>query len=267
MRVAVLAASRRELLPAQTACRSAGPLFRCRLGQFPYCMGRLGDLELYFLQTGTGPRAARQATEAAVSEWSPDAIISTGYAGSLGAAGIGDVIIGTRVLDCSVDTARSEIQTEIGFRERGTIAARDAVITWSQGPVVTVKSVLWQASEKEALAIGTGAIAVDMESAPIAQVAVSAGVPFLVVRAISDRVAEDLPMDFNLWFAPFGAARCFWELLKRPTIMPGLWQMKRHADHASESLRKFFCALVIVLGAHVPPTETKISMMAIGAQR
>src|SRR2546426_7158003 len=41
------------------------------------------------------------------------------------------------------------------------------------------------------------------------------GVPFLLVRAVSDRADEDLPMDFNLWLSPWGRVRGVAYLLRR----------------------------------------------------
>src|SRR5437899_11080972 len=94
-----------------------------------------------------------------------------------------------------------------------------------------------------------------MESAVIAKAAATAGIPSLVVRAISDRVGDDLPMDFNLWFSPFGSFRCFLKGVKHPSILCGLYEMKRHADKASDSLRRFVCRLVTVMEANLPAPD------------
>ena len=187
----------------------------------------------------------------------PDALISTGYAGALGVAAVGEVILGTNVIDWTEEESHEAIQVNPDLLGSARVAARNAGIGWSQGPVVTVKNVLCRASEKQALGGVSGAVAVDMESAVIAKVAT---IPFLVVRAISDRVGDDLPMDFNLWFSPFGSFRCLLKAVQHPSILSGLYEMKRHADQASESLRRFFCAWVLVLESQLPPPDAEATL-------
>jgi adenosylhomocysteine nucleosidase len=190
----------------------------------------------------------------------PDALILTGYAGALGVAAVGEVILGTNVIDWTAEESNAAIQANPDLLGSARAAARNAGIGWTQGPVVTVKNVLWRASEKRALGGVSGAVAVDMESAVVAKVAITAGIPFLVVRAISDRVGDDLPMDFNLWFSPFGSFRCLLKVVQHPSILYGLYEMKRHADQASESLRRFFCALVLVLESQLPPPDAEATL-------
>jgi len=199
---------------------------------------------VHLIRTGVGRDRAREAGETALSVIGPDALISTGYAGALGVANIGEVIIGTEIFDWTTEQSGQGIQADPELLDRAREAARDARIAWTQGPVVTVDRVVWRASEKQALGEVSGAIAVDMESAAIAKVASSAGIPFLLVRAISDRAQDDLPMDLNLWFAPFGFLRCLLQVSQRPSVLRGLYEMKRHADQASESLRRVFLKLM-----------------------
>lgn len=253
-RVAILAASGRELALIRGVFGVGWNTRRGRLGPFWHEVGRTEDIEVHLIRTGVGRERAREASEAALSAFAPDALISTGYAGSLGIANIGEVILGTKIFDWTKERSGQGIQADPALLDRAREAARDARIAWTQGPVVTVEHVVWRASEKQALGEVSGAIAVDMESAAIAQVASAAGIPFLLVRAISDRVQDDLPMDFNLWFSPFGSLRCILQILKRPSIVRGLYEMKHHADQASESLRRFFSKLVaekpMIAGAH-----------------
>jgi len=261
-RIAVLAASGRELAPVRAVFGFFGPVQHGRLGSFRHDTGQVGGIALHLIETGIGPERARKASEAALFALAPDALISTGYAGSLGVAALGELILGTKVFDWTKESPRTAIQASLALLESARMAARDARVAWTQGPVVTVDHVVWRAREKLALGEASGAIAVDMESAAIAQVASSADIPFLLVRAISDRVGDDLPMDFNLWFSPFGSLRCLLKIMHRPSILRGLYEMKRHANQASESLRKFFCALAVVLEPHFPSPDAEISLTA-----
>jgi adenosylhomocysteine nucleosidase len=259
-RLAVLAASRRELAPVECVFGLFGQRQRDHLGSFPHQVGQVGGCELHLIETGVGPERARQAGERALLALAPDALISTGYAGALGVAAVGEVILGTTVVDWTDEESHPAIQADPDLLSSARLAARNAGIGWTQGPVVTVNNVLWRASEKQALGGVSGAVAVDMESAVIAKVAATAGVPFLMVRAIVDRVGDDLPMDFNLWFLPFGSFRCLLKVVKDPSILYGLYEMKRHANQASKSLRWFFCEWVLVLASQLPPPDAEATL-------
>jgi adenosylhomocysteine nucleosidase len=259
-RLAVLAASARELVPAESMFGLIDRPQHDHLGSFPHQVGQVGGLELHLIETGVGPERARKASETALLALAPDALISTGYAGALGVAAVGEVILGTTVVDWTEEDPHTLFQASPDLLGSARVAARNAGTGWTQGPVVTVKKVLWRASEKQALGVVSGAVAVDMESAVIAKAATTAGVPFLVVRAVSDRVGDDLPMDFNLWFSPFGSVRCLLQVVKHPSVLYGVFEMKRHASQASESLRRFYCALVLVLESQLQPPNADTTL-------
>lgn len=263
-RIALLAASGRELALIRTVFGFCGKTKREPLGPFWHEVGHVGDSEWHLIRTGVGPDRAREASEVVLSMLAPEAIISTGYAGSLGVANVGEVILGTQILDWTHEKTGQGIRSNPALLESARAAARDARIAWTQGPVVTVERIVWRASEKQVLGGVSGAIAVDMESAAIAKVASAAGIPFLLVRAISDRAQDDLPMDFNLWFVPFGSWRCAFQVCKRPSILYGLYQMKHQADQASESLRRFFGTLLVLLESGIPPSGSGVPL-TVGA--
>jgi adenosylhomocysteine nucleosidase len=61
------------------------------------------------------------------------------------------------------------------------------------GPLVTADRAAATADDKRALAISSGAVAIDMESAAVAAVARERALPFLAVRAIADPADMALP--------------------------------------------------------------------------
>lgn len=244
-RVAVLAASGRELAPARAAL---GTVERRWLGSSEYEVGHTGDVEVHLIKTGMGPAAAAAAAQAVLSEMALDAVVSTGYAGALGSAGIGDVILGTDVRDWTTGQSQAVVRVAPALLAIAREAAGEAKLAWSEGPVATVARVLCRADEKRALAETSGAIAVDMESAAIAQAAAAVGVPFLLVRVVSDRADENLPMDFNLWLTPGGRMRAFAQLMRRPSLLRALFQMKRQVEQGAQNLACFFQAWWRLLG-------------------
>lgn len=219
-------------------------------------------MEVHLVMTGIGPECARAASEQVFGAVSPEAAISTGYAGALGPAGVGEMILATAVHDWTKERVRTVITADAGLLQVARMAARESGLAWTQGPVVTVGTVIWRAAEKRALSVSSGAIAVDMENAAIAQAAAEHAVPCLMARTVVDRVGEDLPMDFNLWLAPWGAARVFMEILRRPSILSSLYRLERHEKQASETLARFFLALFPAFQVHPSPTDLEYPVAA-----
>ena len=81
------------------------------------------------------------------------------------------------------------------------------------------------ARQKQTLFARTGAVAVDTESAAIAEVAASRGLPFVAVRAILDPATRDLPPSALAAVDSSGRLRVkdlVLGLLRRPRDLPGL---------------------------------------------
>src|SRR2546428_6864049 len=94
-RVAVLAASARELAPVRAGLKA---IRSGRLGSFAHEIGRSDAVEMHLLNTGIGFQAALVGAEAVLSAFTVDAVVSTGYVGALGSAGLGGGIVGADVL-------------------------------------------------------------------------------------------------------------------------------------------------------------------------
>nr|WP_308301470.1 4-hydroxy-3-methylbut-2-enyl diphosphate reductase [Frankia sp. AiPa1] len=134
------------------------------------------------IRTGMGPDRARQAARV-VRESRPGAVAIVGLSGGL-APGVkpGDIVVADEVrsADGTVTRCASAPLLAGDLRRLG--------LTVHVGPIVTVPKIA-HGSERTRLA-ATGAIAVDMESAPIAHG--SGDVPFAAVRVIVDTVDEPL---------------------------------------------------------------------------
>ena len=110
------------------------------------------------------------------------------------------------------------------------------------GKLVTAPRVVAAASEKRRLGEQTGALAVDMESAAVAQCAAAAGVPMVALRAITDSADENLPLDFELCFDPdgqFHPTRLIGLLARRPLAVGGFMRLGRHSARAGQALASF----------------------------
>jgi hypothetical protein len=102
---------------------------------------------------------------------------------------------------------------------------------------VTVGRVLIGGDEKRQAA-GLGWIA-DMESLHIGRLAQAAGIPWCVMRGVSDSASDGLPLDFNKCLGEDGGVRTslvLRELARRPGALPGLIRLGMATSRAAEAL-------------------------------
>jgi adenosylhomocysteine nucleosidase len=113
-----------------------------------------------------------------------------------------------------------------------------------EGSLFCADRVAVTSAEKAGLRAKTGAAAVDMESAAVAQKAHEWQVPFRSVRAVSDMASEDMPLDFNLYRdagGRFSRTRIALAAFQKPfTAIPALMRLDRNCKISDESLGEFF---------------------------
>lgn len=121
------------------------------------------------------------------------AIFSFGMAGALSPKlGLGDWVIGTSVGNVTCDPAWTD-----------ALAAR--LPKARLGPIHADGRLIADPTEKSRLFQRTGAIAADMESHLAARVAKQAGVPFAILRCISDEASSALPPAIAVAMKPDGS--------------------------------------------------------------
>jgi adenosylhomocysteine nucleosidase len=136
------------------------------------------------ITTGMGSSAASIGARALIDAGAR-ALASWGMAGGLDPSlQPGEILLPSEVI---TSDGRAH-PCEKGWRERlaATIEARSGRLLTSARSVGSVE-------DKAALFRGTGAVAVDMESAAIAEVAEQHGLPFLAVRVVVDSAEDVLP--------------------------------------------------------------------------
>lgn len=117
----------------------------------------------------------------------PIGLISFGLAGGLEPClRPGDLLLSTQVI-----TPERRWQMAPEFRDRMLKFARELGAV--DGAVFSSATIIASPQEKSRTWRETGALAVDMESFIVARAAHSMGIPFLVMRAIADPAAQELP--------------------------------------------------------------------------
>jgi len=166
--------------------------------------------------SGIGKVAASITATLLASHFGATRLIFTGVAGGLGpGVQVGDVVVAQSLLQHDLDASPLFPRHELpgrGIRQIATcpelsrtlLAAARQTLAVSGGQQVheglIVSGDRFVASATEALALQTElpqALAVEMEGAAIAQVCLDFGLPFGVVRSISDRADDSAHVDFT----------------------------------------------------------------------
>jgi adenosylhomocysteine nucleosidase len=191
-------------------------------------MAQSGAHRMLLVANGAGAHRAAAAVDDALASFQPDAIVSLGFCGALDPdLAIADIVVGTSV-----------------FAGGRAFAAEtpNAGRPHSLGPVCTLDHVAQTAAEKSELR-ATGAIAVDMEAAGVAERAQSLGLPFFCIKSVTDLAGENMANDFNAALRSdgrFDTIRILASCLRKPWVrLPELFRLRRRCARAARSLGDF----------------------------
>ena len=205
MKIAIIVAMGKEL-------RLLLPLLedqsQITLNDVEFHMGNIGRHEVIVTKCGIGKVNAAVGTLTLIEHFHPNLVINTGVAGGTGkGAGILDVVVASQVayhdvwcgegtkwgqaagcpeaFDCALSDATV---AGLGDVKRGLIASGDIFVAHKE-------------DVDRILTLYPQAVAVDMESAAIAQVCHLKNVPFVCIRVISDTPggADNIAQYENFW--------------------------------------------------------------------
>ena len=185
-----------------------------------YVKGTLHGKEIVIAVCGIGKVAAAMCTQTMILKYSPECIINTGVGGSLSTKlAIGDIAVAESLVQHDMDT--SPLGDPIGLISGINIVnipADNEVVNLLSESVETLENVkgltgviasgdqfIASDEKKKFITDNFGAIVCEMEGASIAQVCFTNGVPFGVVRAVSDCADGSSHMDYGE-FLPVAAA-------------------------------------------------------------
>lgn len=172
--------------------------------------GKLESLSVVVVRCGIGKVNAALCTQILCDLYEVTHIINTGIAGSLCAElDIGDIVISRDVMhhdvDCTVfGYACGQVpgMPEVYASDENLVqlaqkAAEEISFGHSRiGRVASGDQFVCSAEKKAQIVADTSAICTEMEGAAIAQTAYRNGVPFVVLRAISDKADNSAEMDY-----------------------------------------------------------------------
>ena len=183
--------------------------------------GRIGGREAVVVRSGIGKVNAGICTQILADRFAVSAVINTGIAGSLRAEiNIGDIVLSTDAVQHDMDASGfgypigqiPRVET-FSFQADGKLielakecnGAVNPEIQTFTGRVVSGDQFISDKAKKEWLIEQFGGSCTEMEGAAIAQAAYLNGIPFLFIRAISDKADDSAGMDYAVFEA--GAIR------------------------------------------------------------
>ena len=187
-----------------------------------YCEGTLEGVPAVVVQCGVGKVNAAMCAQILISVYGVTHLVNTGIAGSLCAElDIGDLVISKDAMyhdfDCvhfGYEMGRVPGMDTVAFPADETLAKFAFAAAESVNPghtkfgrVASGDLFVAEKAAKEAIIAKTGAVCTEMEGAAIAHTAYRNGVPFVIIRAISDKADNSAEMDYPA-FEAIAAQRC-----------------------------------------------------------
>lgn len=183
-----------------------------------YDLGRIGAYEVVLMQCGIGKVSAALGAQAMILRYQPDCIINTGCAGAM-AKGlkIGGMVVSDATVEWDIDLLalgmpRGFVSAMNGVEMKADSALADWIISAipadqqiCRGLVVSGDQFVSRPEQREIiLGAFPGALCAEMEGGAIGHVCAQNGVPFCVVRCMSDTADGDSDVNFAVFVKEAG---------------------------------------------------------------
>jgi len=215
-----------------------------RLGKTSAWPGKWGKQNIVLVRSGVGKQRAEDAARQVIDRFKPKALISTGYAGALQPGlNVGDLVIADAILEAKEEGKYFPDPDWLG-RARG-IPCPDGVKT-VVGRLLTVDTVIHDPAAKRELGESYSVQAVEMETSAIARVAEERGLPLLSLRAISDRLDQEL-LDSSSFLGSDGeisTLKAGWYVLTHPGSIKSALSLRTQTQVATQALTRFLSDLL-----------------------
>ena len=187
-----------------------------------FCEGTLEGLDVVIVQCGVGKVNAAMCAQVLISCYGVTHLVNTGIAGSLSASlDIGDLVVSRDAMyhdfDCvhfGYEMGRVPGMDTVSFPADETLIRYAFAAAESLNPghtkigrVASGDQFVAEKQLKEQIIARTQGLCTEMEGAAIAQTAYRNAVPFVILRAISDKADDSAEMDYPT-FERIAAHRC-----------------------------------------------------------
>ena len=180
------------------------------VGGIEFNLGELYGKKIVIARCGVGKVFAAICAEAMIIKYAPKLIVNSGVGGALDKSLRPlDIVFADKLVQHDMDTSPlgdpvglisgiNQVYFETDARARMILeeSAREMDINYLVGTIATGDKFISEKEDKNRLTAIFGATACEMEGGAIAHTAFVNGVPFMVVRAISDSADGDACMDY-----------------------------------------------------------------------
>jgi adenosylhomocysteine nucleosidase len=199
----------------------------------------LNGKAVVLVANGPGPKLAGEAVAIAKGREELTGLVSTGFCGALDPALKPlDIFIATEILPSHYDCALPNRDRE-GALLHSLACARGSV---RSGTLLSIDRVASTMAEKSELQTTTGAAAIEMEAAGVAEKAKAYNLPVCCIRVVTDTATESFPLDFNRMrdaSGRFSRTKIVAAAFRRPSVFPKLIELNKRCKLAAEALGDF----------------------------
>ena len=197
-----------------------------KIAGLDFYVGKLHEKNTILVRCGIGKVNAAVCSQALIDAYKPDCVINTGAAGAISKdLDIGDIVISDELVMHDFDI--THIMPGYNGQEKYMkadsklieIAASEATFLYEKGVKVYVGRIatgdffVCESETKEKIWSDYQALCVEMEGAAVAQACQMNNVPFLIVRAVSDKADEEAGMSLDEFVTSAAENSC--EIIKR----------------------------------------------------
>ncbi len=184
-----------------------------RAAAMDFYRGKLRGKDVVVVRSGVGKVNAAVCTQILADRYGVDAVVNTGIAGSLrNEINIGDIVLATDAVQHDMDATCFdypagkipqmdvyEFKADEKLRELAKECSKEVIpdVGVFEGRVLSGDQFVSSREKKNWLAETFGGYCTEMEGAAIAQAAYLNGIPFLVIRSISDKADDSADMDYK----------------------------------------------------------------------
>ena len=214
MKIGIIGAMDVEVANLKEAMKTEREVVRAGMR---FCEGTIGGTEVVVVQCGIGKVNAGLCVQILCDLFDVTHLINTGVAGSLDEEiNVGDVVVSIDAMYHDMDvTGMGYVPGQVPqmdvlsfaadpmLREAAVKACREAApeIGVFEGRVVSGDQFICDRAKKNEIKKTFGGLCTEMEGAAIAQAAYVNGVPFVIVRAISDKADESVIVAYDVFEA------------------------------------------------------------------
>ena len=213
--------------------------------------------DIIVVQTGMGAENTEAALKYVVKDYIPDLLLSVGFGGALyDRASAGDIICGGRVflIPENIPEGSAPDRVKLDSEEIPNAAAivsrLSGRIQIHEGCILTLERHMDKPALRKILPGDLPFPVCDMETYFLARLSKEMGLPFLALRAITDRAHEEIPVELLRVTDESGKYRLSLAIrliLRRPQIIKHIFRIGMNARIASINLSHAVRSLIEVL--------------------